>query len=138
MSVKVKVFTGKVETQLKGLSAAKIGAAKREVARGANNIRTEAIELIRKPSGQYKLYDRGHYSSPPGTAPNTDLGNLQNNIVPSVEEDNRVASVVSKAEYSKFLEFGTKHMEPRPFMGPAFQTWVKRIMKAIRKAIRNG
>lgn len=69
-----------------------------------------------------RIYERAggqtHQASAPGEAPAIDIGNLINSI--QTEEESELSQVVSVgAEYGIFLEYGTSHMAPRPFMTPA-------------------
>jgi len=39
-------------------------------------------------------------------------------------------------DYSAFIEFGTRHMRPRPFMGPALEDERPRLIKALSELLR--
>ena len=45
------------------------------------------------------------------------------------------ADVESRADYSVYLEFGTKDMQPRPFMQPALESQRAKI-KALFKRLK--
>ena len=66
--------------------------------------------------------------SEPGKPPHIQTGNLRNSI--TVKADETKGSVLIgptlQAPYGKFHEFGTRKHPPRPFMGPA-------LLSAIRK-----
>ena len=82
-----------------------------------------------------------HQASAPGDAPATDTGHLVNQIaVDAVKESGRDAYVIvrSQAKYSNALEFGTRHIEPRPFMAPALQKNADKIVRFVRFAINKG
>jgi len=81
-----------------------------------------------------------HWSSQPGSPPASDTGNLANNISSGVEKEGNswVGRVISRAIYSAWLEFGTKHIEARPFMFPALFDNRKKIRKLVRDALVKG
>lgn len=94
------------------------------VNRTAQNIRTNAINLIRTPStgDTYEKYNprRKHTASKAGDAPNTDTGRLMSSL--NVTRSGSVtAEVVANVEYAEHLEFGTRRMAARPFMTPALE-----------------
>ena len=132
MSFKLK-STG-IETYRKNL-----GRLSQVVGKAAADIEGEAKSSILKSSGKYKQYG-DHWSSPPGSPPNNDTGNLANSIghrmtgAPS-------ADVFVSAKYGIPLELGWmsksgNHVPARPFLRPAveyvapsFQAAVKSILK---------
>ena len=58
-----------------------------------------------------------HIASSEGNAPRIDTSNLVNNLN-SKKLNDFLWSIRSGADYSKELEFGTRWIAPRPFMGP--------------------
>ena len=101
---------------------------------GGQLIRGEAIRSIQtgpKSGRTYEKYNprRTHKASAPGQAPASDTGNLVSQIMSVADGKNTL--VESRAEYSKFLEFGTSKMLPRPFLFPATQRSKKKIAMAI-------
>lgn len=46
-----------------------------------------------------------------------------------------VALVVSGADYSRFLEFGTSRMAAQPFMRPAYERHAKALFNDLRAAL---
>lgn len=79
--------------------------------------------------------------SAPGTAPNTDTGDLVNSTGAGPDGRNR-AEAWASMDYADDLEFGTSKMAPRPAMQPAFdetkQQAVDDIAKALREDLRRG
>lgn len=73
-----------------------------------------------KSGREYRRGKKTHQASGPGEAPAVDTGNLMNSIQTTVESPMR-AVVSVNAEYGVWLEFGTVHIAPRPFLGPAFE-----------------
>jgi hypothetical protein len=137
MSVSLKkVRLDSYQKNLRQLSVA-VGTA-------AANIEGNAKQSIEMSSGQYKKYpgrkEHPHWSSPPGTPPNNDLGELANSIQ-SKMTGKTSAEVSVGAKYGIPLELGWmskagNHVPARPFLrpavekeAPAFQAAVKVILK---------
>ena len=137
MSVSLKkVRLDSYQKNLRQLSVA-VGTA-------AANIEGNAKQSIEMSSGQYKKYpgrkEHPHWSSPPGTPPNNDLGELANSIQ-SKMTGKTSAEVNVGAKYGIPLELGWmskagNHVPARPFLrpavekeAPAFQAAVKVILK---------
>lgn len=69
-----------------------------------------------------RAYRRGrtaiHIASAPGEAPAVDFGTLTNSI--NVETPTLTTARISiNAEYAAYLEYGTRFMQPRPYVTPA-------------------
>jgi len=109
------------------------------VGKAAADIEGEAKSSILKSSGKYKQYG-DHWSSPPGSPPNNDTGNLANSIGHRMTGATSAEIFVS-AKYGVPLELGWiaksgNHVPARPFLRPAveyvapsFQAAVKSILK---------
>ena len=106
---------------------------------GSNWVKNSAIDSITngpKSGIQYPRRKGGtkmHTASAPGEAPATDTGFLRSNIVAEVEKTTLTAIVESRAKYSKFLEFGTRNMKPRPLMFPALEENKPKIRRLFAK-----
>ena len=114
------------------------------VGNAAADIEGNAKQSIEMSSGQYKKYpgrkEHPHWSSPPGTPPANDLGELANSIE-SKMTGRTSAEVNVHAKYGIPLELGWmsrggNHVPARPFLRPAvekvapsFQAAVKVILK---------
>ena len=101
---------------------------------GGQLIRGEAIRSIQtgpKSGRTYEKYNprRTHKASAPGQEPASDTGNLVSQIMSVADGKNTL--VESRAEYSKFLEFGTSKMLPRPFLFPASEKSTKKIVQVL-------
>ena len=101
---------------------------------GGQLIRGEAIRSIQtgpKSGRTYEKYNprRTHKASAPGQAPASDTGNLVSQIMSVADGKNTL--VESRAEYSKFLEFGTSKILPRPFLFPASEKSTKKIVQVL-------
>lgn len=77
--------------------------------------------LISEPkSGKsYKRGKKTHVASSPGEAPASDSSNLITSIMPIPIDDLR--GEINLAVHGLFLEFGTEHIAPRPFIVPSLE-----------------
>jgi len=105
--------------------------------RGALMVEGTAKESIQRGPKTGRTYTRGgvtHTASASGEPPATDTGFLVSNITHNFAElgDKMTAQVLSNAKYSKFLEFGTRKMDERPFLQPALER-NKRKIRALFK-----
>ena len=114
------------------------------VGNAAADIEGNAKQSIEMSSGQYKKYpgrkEHPHWSSPPGTPPNSDTGILAGSIYNKMTGKTS-AEVRVNAKYGIPLELGWmskagNHVPARPFLRPAveyvapsFQAAVKSILK---------
>ena len=114
------------------------------VGNAAANIEGNAKDSIEMSSGQYRKYpgrkEHPHYSSPPGTAPNSDTGILAGSIYNKMTGKTS-AEVRVDAKYGVPLELGWmskagNHVPARPvlrpaveYVAPSFQAAVKSILK---------
>lgn len=93
------------------------------VNRGAELIRTETVKKI-KNVGKGEVYKRGktktHQASRPGDPPAWDYGKLVRGfkVINATPGPVCTAKFASTTEYGPALEFGTRYMDPRPFMQP--------------------
>lgn len=98
----------------------------------------ESIQRDPKTGVIYKKYNpnRTHQASKEGEAPASDTGYLVSNISHQTvrkEGSALVASVVSAAPYSDYLEFGTKNMGERPFLQPALEKNANKIEDIFKR-----
>jgi len=109
----------------------------------AQNIRSHAIKSLQRGTKSGVVYEkyapkRTHRASAAGEAPATDTGRLAGSI--KAEISGKTAEVVANAEYAPYLEFGTRTMEPRPFMFPAMEkerpAWERRLQTIVDQAAK--
>lgn len=79
-----------------------------------------------------------HTASAPGEAPASDTGQLANSIEIKLEAmDATIYSDSSRAKYGAWLEYGTRKIEPRPWLVPALyankQVFFDEVEKMIKK-----
>lgn len=63
-----------------------------------------------------------------------DTGNLRRSIVPSITD--LVGQVNATAEYSGYVEMGTRYMAAQPYMGPAFQVQRSKFLSDLQRLMR--
>lgn len=107
----------------------------------AQDVRTAAVKSIQEQGfGSYVQRSRQgggtytHIAAAPNQAPNTDTGKLVNSIAVEMDWNDTSAEVGSNLDYAAYLEFGTKKMEPRPWLSPAVNGNVGNMQKNITKA----
>ena len=109
----------------------------------ANNIRNIAVTSILQNSrsgGQTTRYDpkRTINVSKAGDPPASDSGFLASQIVVKIDGNKLGADIISNADYSEALEYGTIKMGARPFMQPAAEESRKKYEQQLTKAIKSG
>lgn len=110
------------------------------VGKAAADVEGTAKDSILKGSGKYKQY-ADHWSSPPGSPPNSDTGNLANSIGHRMTGKTS-AEVFVSAKYGVPLELGWmskagNHVPARPFLRPAVEE-VAPSFQAACKVILKG
>lgn len=109
----------------------------------ANDVRNTAItSIVQNPRAgdEVTRYNptRTIRISKEGDPPASDTGFLASNIHLVVDADQLGASIESRAKYSAFLEFGTRHMRARPFMQPALEQGRRKYREMFKKAVKDG
>jgi HK97 gp10 family phage protein len=77
-------------------------------------------------------------ASRPGDPPNTDTGNLVNNVLWEIDEDKMVAQVGTNLNYGYFLEEGTKTVAARPWLKPAYNKHKDKINKMLQSELKSA
>lgn len=111
------------------------------VGKAAADIEGEAKSSILKSSGKYKQYG-DHWSSPPGSPPNNDTGNLANSIGHRMTGATSAEIFVS-AKYGVPLELGWiaksgNHVPARPFLRPAVEYVAPSFQAACKSILKGG
>ena len=103
---------------------------------GARVYEAEVKALLQTP-GSGETYTRGsvtHVASAPGQPPAIDTGTLINSV--QVDEATPVQAIIAThTDYAEYLEFGTSHMAPRPYMRPPLDEHEGEILDAIRSEV---
>jgi HK97 gp10 family phage protein len=104
------------------------------VAKAARDVEANAKQGMQGPKSG-AMYGN-HQASAPGEAPAIDTGNLINSMDVSYENGGLTAYIgPADVEYGIYLEFGTLHMAPRPFMTPAAEKVRPAFLKAMKQVI---
>ncbi len=111
------------------------------VGKAAADVEGEAKASILKSSGKYKQYGN-HWSSPPGSPPNNDTGNLANSIGHRMLTPTS-AEVFVGAKYGVPLELGWisangNHVPARPFLRPAVEYVAPSFQAACKVILKGG
>jgi HK97 gp10 family phage protein len=109
------------------------------VAKTALDVEREAKHSMEGPK-HGRTYVRGsrvHVASAPGEAPAIDYGNLHN-ATRAIRKGRTEWWVVPDTEYAATLEFGTRKMAPRPFLGAAVEQCADSFYQAMTFALKVG
>jgi HK97 gp10 family phage protein len=118
------------------MAAMKIpGEITKELIIGANEIRNTMIKSMQKEKKTGRIYRKSknvqHQASAPGEPPAVDSGELLRSIMFDVHQFALEIGVAGGAPYAEALEFGTKKMQPRPFLNPAVEKHKQDIIDAV-------
>jgi hypothetical protein len=116
------------------------------VGKAAADVEATAKRSIKTSSGNYREYRSGkdnkivHWSSPPGSPPNSDTGFLANSIMHRMLTATS-AEVSAMAKYAVPLELGWTSkggntVPPRPFLDPALQHVRPAFVKALTVVLK--
>ena len=108
--------------------------------KAAGDVEGNAKHSITTDSGKFREYDKGHWSSPPGTPPNSDTGYLANSIIHYMV-NRTTAEVSANAKYAVPLELGWTSkggntVPPRPFLEPALMLVRPSFIKAVGSVLK--
>ena len=138
--MKVSVKIDREGKNLTGISDDIRKKMKQVIAYGINATRNTAVDNILRgaKSGEtYVKYNprRTHQASASGQFPASDTGFLANNIITNIQGNGLEGEVISQAEYSQYLEYGTSKMGARPFMQPSLEQNRPKIRARLRKLL---
>ena len=86
------------------------------------------------PTGRmYTIRGVQHQASAPGEPPAIWTGTLVGSIRSRVGKLS--GSVGTNTRYARFLEQGTRRMQPRPYLGPVFEEQVERLKADIQREL---
>ena len=119
---------------------ANLGKVNKIVGKAAADVEATAKRSIKTNSGKFKEYEKGHWSSPPGSPPNSDTGFLANSIMHRMLTATS-AEVAAMAKYAVPLELGWTSkggntVPPRPFLDPALQHVKPAFVKALTVVLK--
>lgn len=142
ISIKI-VNESRFKTDLNNKSKTVTNNIIRTINQTANAVRNTAVVSIIQNSragAEVTRYSpkRTIRISKAGDPPASDTGYLANQIAVKIDANGMGADVISNADYSEALEFGTLKMPARPFMQPALEENRKKFDTNMAKAIRQG
>ena len=144
MAIRISISGGNTADALvKALDAvpATTERAVRAVVRAtAMRVEGTAKDRIQRPpkTGRlYRTYNKRklHRASAPGESPATDSGTLASRVFHEVQAGGFEASVFSDVDYAGMLEFGTKNMAPRPYLGPSLRQHADEFYRGLDLAL---
>lgn len=94
-------------------------------------VRKNTSELQAK--AKEKAQFRGHYRGNQFIKP---TGNLHDNINHKITNGGLTGEVIPEAEYSAYVELGTRFMDSQPYLKPAFDEQVKEFKKDMENIKR--
>lgn len=114
------------------------GATLVGISRGTEAVREEATSLMLNSPRSGRIYRRRgveHKASGPGEPPAPDTGNLIRNIQTRIDPAKLTGNVNFGTVYSRYLEYGTAKMAPRPFARPALANEQENIRDGVADEI---
>lgn len=127
---KVRRIPAPIEREMKSLTL-----------EAANEVMKEIKKAIRQPKHGDWVAGKGRGGgkvyrwrrSAPGEAPAVGMAKLMNMFYAkkASRKDLPGAKLGNLAPYARFLEFGTRKMAPRPFLGPALNAYKDKYLKKL-------
>lgn len=90
------------------------------------------------PGGGNQNLSPTHTASAPGEAPASDTGQLASSVTVEISDDGLNAKIFSdnnRVKYGAWLEFGTRLIEPRPWLIPALYANKENFEKLLQEAV---
>ena len=99
-------------------------------------VRTNGSQLHEK--AQQNADFRGHYAWEKGKGKvfKTPTGHLKGLIEKEIKDNGLTADITAKAEYSGYVEKGTRFMDAQPYMEPAFNEQSVKFKNDMKKLVR--
>lgn len=69
--------------------------------------------------------------------PNVDTGRLVNSITHTMENDD-TAVIGTNVEYAPYVEVGTSHSDPYPYLEPAVVNHTQEYSEIVKEMLQNG
>lgn len=123
---------GKIKAKLEKIPEKQNKVLQDALAESALLVQGYAIKSIRAHMSSGITYGK-HTASKEGYPPNSDTGTLANSIRVEIDAAKLIALVGTNLLYGAWLEFGTKDMGARPWLGPAFKANEKRLIYIFNK-----
>ena len=94
-------------------------------------VRVNGSELQQKSKDNAEF--KGHYRGKKFIKP---TGNLKGEINLKIKNNGLTAEVKPEAEYSAYVELGTRKMEAQPYLKPAFNEQIKQFKKDLDDIVK--
>lgn len=111
------------------MSGIKIVGAERLVAKLKKNVRLDDVKKVVRHNGA-EMQEKAQRNAP------VDTGNLKRGIGLQITDGGLTANVSPSADYASYPEFGTRFMEPQPYLGPAFEEQKGEFKKDMKKLVK--
>lgn len=141
LSGRVYSKSGGLQSKLEGLPKAVSAAAAKAVYSGALAIQRHAKVSIQAHESSGITYHHGkvsHVASKPGYPPNSDIGTLARSIEIDWNREQLTALIGTNLKYGLWLELGTVHIEPRPWLFPAFDAHVEDVRSTLVDSVNDA
>jgi HK97 gp10 family phage protein len=156
--VKANVDDRRLNRKFRRMPRAMTAPTRKAIRKGALQVRRTATTSIRNP-GKGRLYthrfftDKSgvvrpltgkkgqrppHRASAPGDPPASDTGRLLGSIEVVMRDGGLAAEIGTALDYGRFLEFGTKNVEARPWLQPAWEKHRKQIIRDVANEINKA
>lgn len=106
----------------------------------AKNIQLDDVKRIIRKNGeqlQRKAQDnadfRGHYEGKNFVKP---TGNLKGKIMLELTDGGMAAEVEPTAEYSAYVELGTRFMDAQPYLKPAYEEQMRKFENDMQRLVK--
>jgi len=148
--IKADFDNNRVTLRLNGISRMLKSETEQAFYQIGKDLKQTAVKLIadkKKKTGRIyikRLNGRlvRHRASAPGEAPANFTGNLKKSVGYDVSGSDKLifgaGGKKSKVHYAKFLEQGTRKMQPRPFLKKAIEDNYRNIENHIKTFIQKG
>ena len=93
------------------------------------NVTADLLKEVVKANAA-KLQSEAMWNAP------VDTGYMERNITLSIDPTGLAAKVKSNAEYSGYVEFGTRFQNPEPFMFPAYKKVKNQFKKDMKMLVK--
>lgn len=126
-----------VEVKIEGLSALvqKLNALKYTVSKISSVVKKNGAELQQQTQKNMLEEYKGHYEGKKFVKP---TGATRRSVAVEIKDNGMTAVVAPNTSYFPYLEYGTRFMEARPTLGPAFKRVSPIFIEDIKRIINES
>lgn len=126
-----------VEVKIEGLSALvqKLNALKYTVSKIRSVVKKNGAELQQQTQKNMLEEYKGHYEGKKFVKP---TGATRRSVAVEIKDNGMTAVVAPNTSYFPYLEYGTRFMEARPTLGPAFKRVSPIFIEDIKRIINES